>query len=469
MNAIGQRTGVTTTGTAFPATPSWLWGYDSLGQVITADSSVNTSDRAYQYDSIGNRKKSAESLTLPTDDNYTANALNQYSSVASVNPAYDFDGNATAYPLPVAPSTNSDLTWDAENRLISSTVGTTTKTTLYDAQSRRIADKTGSSTAIYIYDGFNCIAEYTGTTLSKTRLWGLDLSGSLQGAGGVGGLLAEKQGGNFYYPTYDGNGNVSEYVTSAGVVTAHFEYDPFGNTVVNTDSSNQFAYRFSTKPLDFATGLYYYGYRFYDPLTGRWPSRDPIEEEGGVNLYGFVGNNGLNKWDFLGMRGADGGVDRSNCKVYKLIPIIDPNFKNFDILLECCDGVVVGVSARLNGANINFLTPNLMAQPNTKVAIQVDAAGGVVFSFNPAVVIQSGGGAVGSLHGVNFKSDGTYGSSDVEGKNLIPAKVTKNQIEKELGKISPDTINLIKAIPIALKKFGELTSCCNLKVPNPNK
>jgi len=45
----------------------------------------------------------------------------------------------------------------------------------------------------------------------------------------------------------------------------------------------------------------YYGYRYYDPQTGRWPSRDPIEEEGGVNLYGFVGNNGVNKWDVLGL------------------------------------------------------------------------------------------------------------------------------------------------------------------------
>ena len=45
----------------------------------------------------------------------------------------------------------------------------------------------------------------------------------------------------------------------------------------------------------------YYGYRYYDPQTGRWPSRDPIEEEGGVNLYGFVGNDGVNKWDVLGL------------------------------------------------------------------------------------------------------------------------------------------------------------------------
>jgi hypothetical protein len=44
----------------------------------------------------------------------------------------------------------------------------------------------------------------------------------------------------------------------------------------------------------------YYGYRYYDPVTGRWPSRDPIEEQGGVNLYGFVGNNGVNRWDLLG-------------------------------------------------------------------------------------------------------------------------------------------------------------------------
>jgi uncharacterized protein RhaS with RHS repeats len=44
----------------------------------------------------------------------------------------------------------------------------------------------------------------------------------------------------------------------------------------------------------------YYGYRYYDPKTGRWPSRDPIEEEGGVNLYGFVGNDGVNQTDILG-------------------------------------------------------------------------------------------------------------------------------------------------------------------------
>jgi hypothetical protein len=53
------------------------------------------------------------------------------------------------------------------------------------------------------------------------------------------------------------------------------------------------------KPL---RGLHYYGYRYYDPVTGRWPSRDPIEEDGGINLYALVCNDGVNKWDIKGLR-----------------------------------------------------------------------------------------------------------------------------------------------------------------------
>jgi RHS repeat-associated protein len=71
------------------------------------------------------------------------------------------------------------------------------------------------------------------------------------------------------------------------------------------------------------TGLVYYGRRYYDPSCGRFLGRDPIEETGGLNLYGFVGNNGVNRWDYLGMnspvvlprftvtasRVRDGGID----------------------------------------------------------------------------------------------------------------------------------------------------------------
>jgi RHS repeat-associated protein len=326
VNGIGQRTDLTTAfnlGSGVTSNPGDTdWGYDSLGQVQSAAAPGTDADRYFAYDNIGNRLQSRTGTATDSDGTLTeyfgaltpstvagANALNQYVRIArggtSFVPGYDDDGNATSYPLPAYPTTNSTLVWDAENRLISAAVNSITTTYLYDALSRRIAKipDTGSAT-LYIHDGFNCIAEYTGTTLSKIRTWGLDLSGTLQGAGGVGGLLAEKQGGSYFYPTYDGNGNVSEYLAADGTTSAHFEYDPFGNTTVDTDSATTplFAYRFSTKPLDFETGLYYYGYRYYDPLTGRWKSRDPIEEQGGVNLYVFVANDGVNRFDVFGLK-----------------------------------------------------------------------------------------------------------------------------------------------------------------------
>ena len=321
VNEIGQRTQVATGGSAFNAKPAaWTWHYDDLGQLKQAadTSTFHSNDRAYQYDTIGNRIRTAnDTLTLPANPNYTANPINQYSAIGSLSPVYDLDGNATAYPLPAYPSANGSLAWDGENRQVSATANGVTTSYLYDALSRRIAKipTTGPST-LYVYDGFNRIAEYSATTLATnlatTCLWGLDLSGTLQGAGGAGGLLAvKKQGEGYFYPTCDGNGNVSEYINDDETAVAHFEYDPFGNDITPAASAgylhDAFAYRFSTKPLDSETGLYSYIYRPYDPLTGRWPSRDPIEEEGGENLYGFVRNDGIDTWDLLGDLPA--GVD----------------------------------------------------------------------------------------------------------------------------------------------------------------
>ena len=315
VNNFGQRTGVNKDGTAFASTRNITWGYNAKGEVVTADSSEAGLDRAYQYDGIGNRMNGGD---LGTPVSYTANALNQYSAIGSINPVHDDDGNMTSGPLPANVNANSTLIWDGENRLVEAQVNSgSTVSYVYDSQSRRIAETVGSATSVYVYDGWNPIAEYNTTfALTKTYTWGVDLSGSMQGAGGVGGLLAVTDGTGTYFPTFDGNGNVSEYLDSNGNTVAHYEYDPFGKTTVSNGSkASDFAHRFSTKPLDLTTGLYYYGYRYYDPETGRWPSRDPIGEMGGVNLYGFVGNDGVNRWDLFGL--AEGQLYNSPASAFK--------------------------------------------------------------------------------------------------------------------------------------------------------
>jgi RHS repeat-associated protein len=316
VNSIGQRTSVATSGTAFSGAAGWNWSYDAYGQVTLAEHGTNSSfHRSYAYDDIGNRLEGSAGVSPASVTTYTPNALNQYSTIENpqstiINPIHDADGNMTSGPLPIDPESASALTWDAENRLISATVDSTSVTYTYDAQSRRIAKSVGSTTTLFVYDGWNPIAEYSTLDLQtfdlrRSYIWGMDLSGSMQGAGGVGGLLAvtiHDQPSSIYYPTFDGNGNVSEYLDDTGAIVAHYEYDPFGKIVVESGSqAADFAHRFSTKPVDSVTGLLYYGYRWYDPVTGRWPSRDPIGERGGINLYAFVRNNGINWIDYLGL------------------------------------------------------------------------------------------------------------------------------------------------------------------------
>jgi RHS repeat-associated protein len=332
VNNLGQRDGVTTAGSAFGnANRGWTWGYDALGQATKAVNAANTDfNRAFVYDNIGNRTSATDgSGGNATTVGYTPNALNQYTTInpgTAVNPDFDADGNLKADAGINGMGYGLKYEWDAENRITVVRKADTTllATYVYDHIGRRIRKTTtaaafqGVSDTAYFYDGFNVVAEYTLTNsgssaaLQQAYTWGLDLSGSMQGAGGVGGMLCIHRvpgtdgSGNrtwtdTFYPTYDGNGNVSEYLDKNGAEVAHFEYDPFGRVVHSTGTPALFTYRFSTKPLDFETGLYYYLYRYYDPLTGRWPSRDPIEERGGVNLYGFLGNDGVNLIDKFGM------------------------------------------------------------------------------------------------------------------------------------------------------------------------
>ncbi len=241
---------------------------------------------------------------------------------------YDADGNLT-----------SDGRWnyiyDAENRLISVETKPDLRSSpagpmpqadakrlefIYDYMGRRVeklvranfngTTYTNVTRTRYIYEGWNLATEYSATvsptttlTLAKVYTWGLDWSGSRQGAGGVGGLqfVTDHLAGASYFPVYDGNGNVMGLVNTAGAFTAIYEYDAFGQTIrAEGSAANSNAFRFSTKFTDLETGLVYYGLRYYSPSLGRFINRDPIEERGGLNLYAFCTNNGINGWDYLG-------------------------------------------------------------------------------------------------------------------------------------------------------------------------
>ncbi|MGJ8697845.1 MAG: RHS repeat domain-containing protein [Verrucomicrobiaceae bacterium] len=119
------------------------------------------------------------------------------------------------------------------------------------------------------------------------------------------------------FPAYDGNGNIIAWTDENGSIQHRIDYDGFGNKVMEYgawSAEERVRYGFSTKPEDVESGLLYYGYRYYDPVTGRWPSRDPIEEDGGINLYAFASNNGINRWDYLGLSDEDCASANQNCQ-----------------------------------------------------------------------------------------------------------------------------------------------------------
>ena len=226
-----------------------------------------------------------------------------------------------------------DYTWDAENRLVRMTTTVAAVSNgvpnreidfTYDYKGRRVAKRVvdlGASSELsntrYLYDGTNLIAEFAapgGTigSIIRSYTWGLDILHTISNAGGVAALLqiVDHASGEAFLPTYDANGNVSTLINAnTGSVAASYEYTPYGEQiralVLDAAVASQ-PFRFSTQYFDVETGLYAYIRRYYDPKTGRWISRDPLEEKAGPNLYGFCGNDPVNHFDVLGEDGYGG-------------------------------------------------------------------------------------------------------------------------------------------------------------------
>ncbi len=155
----------------------------------------------------------------------------------------------------------------------------------------------------YLCDGPLVLQERdTNNNPQVTYTRGLDLSLSRQGAGGIGGLLARTDGNGSSYYHADGSGNVTALIDGYQNIVARYRYDAYGKllgrwgTLADTNH-----YRFSSMEFISNPGIYGYPRRFYEPNFQRWLNRDPIGEAGGINLYGFVGNNPINRMDPYGL------------------------------------------------------------------------------------------------------------------------------------------------------------------------
>jgi RHS repeat-associated protein len=113
---------------------------------------------------------------------------------------------------------------------------------------------------------------------------------------------------------------------------------------------------------DFLGRVAYYGYRYYDPLTGRWPSRDPIEEDGGVNLYGFVSNDGVNELDILGMCGASDIGKRYNVKILATFIGSKGSFEASQYMNNLNDSIKGGLNAQSGLGIVTMVSSQVIKQ-----------------------------------------------------------------------------------------------------------
>ncbi|MFA7087433.1 MAG: RHS repeat-associated core domain-containing protein [Aliarcobacter sp.] len=305
------------------------FSYNIRGEI--SGSNVSGINFTYSYDAIGNRVSSAcDNVT----NLYTANSLNQCVSEGTpqtqISRIFDDDGNITH-------DNTWHYQWDANNRLHTMHALVETNDAIhiqnrYDSEGRKKikaifrlrgrgpdypADQTQEGNwdlckiHEYSWDDMNMVLEKitnyeTSSTTIKTYTWGLDLSGSLHNAGGIGGLLmvSELKGSTSqnYFPVADANGNITDYLDETGNIVAHYEYSPFG-WLLNKSGvmADEFTHRFSSKPFCLITHLVEYQYRYYDPRLGIFINRDPFEEKGSTGLYRFVNNDPINFVDILGL------------------------------------------------------------------------------------------------------------------------------------------------------------------------
>ena len=287
-----------------------------------------------------------------------------------------------------------DYVYDSVSRLVEVwSNGVRVVENKYDGLGRRVIKRTPDATHTFVYDGWLLVVERVersnGMLEQADYWWGKDLSGTLDGAGGIGGLLfLRKNGCDVYVPLYDGHGNVVQYVDKQGTIVASYAYDAFGNTMQKSGvKADELKMRFSTKYSDDESGLYYFGRRFYSPRIARWLTRDPIEEDGGLNLYAYCGNASVDNVDPYGL---------VLLKVLTSLYGFDKPVKNIDDIF-----VVPLASGTLNGAFNSWINVSpcevallLQIQLNERLVDKGDPK--VIHYFEPHDIYGGRGGTTSS-------------------------------------------------------------------------
>ncbi len=220
------------------------------------------------YDSLNNRR-------LRDGKEHTINSLNQLLDSGEATYAYDKRGHLVA-------DSHAQYAYDALGRLTSVTHNGERYEYQYDAFNRRIAKMAPNGIERYLYIDQNEI----GMVDEQNHIVQLRILGSGKGAE-IGAAVALELEGETYIPYHDHAGHLSALVDLTGNKVENYTYTAFGEAQrEGTCIPNP--WYFSSKRHDPETGWVYFGRRYYDPVTGRWTTPDPLGFADGPNLYAYV-------------------------------------------------------------------------------------------------------------------------------------------------------------------------------------
>jgi RHS repeat-associated protein len=269
---------VETTGAGAPVT--YDYDYFADGRLKSVTGGANQS---YAYDADGNRTTPAATYTA--DD--------QMSSRGGVAYTYDAAGHL---------ATRGADTFDYSDtgELLSATAGSTTVTYVYDAAGRRVSRTQGGATTRYVYGDPRRPLLVTATRAGGVlTTYNYDESDK---------LFALQRGGQRFYVATDQVGTPRAVADSSGAVVATYSYDAYGVKGATTGSFGDLDIGFAGGIEDPVTKLVRFGFRDYEPASGRWTARDPIYQAGSPNTYEYVAGNPLDGRDPMGLEGFWSGV-----------------------------------------------------------------------------------------------------------------------------------------------------------------